>query len=200
MKKMKLLKMSISTLVSVILLAGFGDSAMAAGSSAANARWTIDINDVAVFQVGPTKLNMAMKMTASTPSGGIGGEYRATAKARMDTMTVISEGWAESDAGATSAPFTFTVRPAIPLAPLVPADRQHPAPPVPGPDWEADGEITMSTSGAIDVHADGDYTGGLSDTSTLPFHMTITGRKVVVTINFPDLGTGNFRGTIRAGK
>lgn len=163
-----------------------------------NSNWIIEIDDTEVFNVYSTKLNMAMKMTASKSGGDIGGEYQATAKTMMDTRTVINEGWAESDSAGASDPFVFTVKPAVPLAPLVPKDNLEPAPLVPNPDWEADGEITMAVSGGIDVHADGGTaSGGMANKSSLPFHMTITGEKVIVTIEFPDVGTGNFHGTIR---
>lgn len=163
-----------------------------------NSNWIIEVNDTEVFNVYSTKLNMAMKMTATKSGGDIGGEYQATAKTMMDTRTVISEGWAESDSAGASDPFVFTVKPAVPLAPLVPKDNLEPAALVPDPDWEADGEITMAVSGGIDVHADGGTaSGGLANKSSLPFHMTITGEKVIVTIDFPDVGTGNFHGTIR---
>jgi len=165
---------------------------------AVNSNWIIEVNDTEVFNAYSTKLNMAMKMTATKSGGDIGGEYQATAKTMMDTRTVISEGWAESDSAGASDPFVFTVKPAVPLAPLVPKDNLEPAALVPNPDWEADGEITMAVSGGIDVHADGGTaSGGLANKSSLPFHMTITGEKVIVTIDFPDVGTGNFHGTIR---
>lgn len=213
---MNWLKLAVSTVASVALLSGCGGGAPAAPETpgadtapaeapsdsqapaveAKNSSWKIVIDDTKDLVFGPTKLKMSMKMNATKQGGDVGGDYQATATAKIDTFTAIPEGTGTTDTGSQSTPFTFTVKPFVALAPLAPKNNLDPAALVPNPEWEADGEITMATAGEANIMG---VRGGMEENSTLPFHLTILNEKVTVTIPFPDIGEQSFYGNLKNG-
>lgn len=216
-KNSKWLGMTLSTAASVLILSACGGGAPAAPETpgadttpteassdgqapaveAKKSSWKIVIDDTKDLVFGPTKLKMNMKMNATKQGGDVGGDYQATATAKIDTFTAIAEGTGTTDTGSQSAPFNFTVKPFVALAPLAPKDNLEPVALVPNPEWEADGEITMATAGEAII--DGAVKGGMNENSTLPFHLTILNEKVTVTIPFPDIGEQSFYGALKNG-